>query len=406
MCSSKETITKGVKVRISKGDTVHVKHTDSRGQTSKMAKVLEVTRQGCHVRIGDISGKEQMIFWPKLGRYPNGPWGKTAFSKEVSKKKTSKETSKKILPVVCARTSSLVDEYTEKISHSRATKLACRVVEKNITLDEENGAYVHFTPKLSKRWLDASEGKNRRKLSWKEVELTQSEMEAGNWSPRTGTPVQVDKDGFAVNGQTRLTAAMYAGLTIKLYVIFGVTKKEEATATDIGKVRSHAVCLNLKSSQTSTVNAIRKHSTGNRLLGKVTPSTTGELYDYYKGFIVWFDDIPGNPEGRKLTKAGDIIAVIVRALSCGEDEKLLTAFVQYLRRNDITADIKLSKNQCSMVNKLALYLSKVKASGAEARDARTSRIEFVLKKFLTDDPLTYLRANRENIWPCPLVKGY
>lgn len=394
-------------VNLKKGDEVYARSIVNNRQVVEKVKVMEVVGRGAFCRFGNDPNKERMLLWSKMSTGPKGPWGKKAFV--TNGKPKTKGARRKV------RSEALEVKEAPKVPNSAKQKLtpmekmATDLVGKVVRLDEDDIARVSITPDLAARWLDKSEKakKNRRKVRANDVEKYMRLMVDGLWSSRTSDPIQIDKEGYMVNGQHRFWAVVLTEKTIDMRVIFGVTEAEEKYATDGGAVRTAAVSLGLKSRHVAVINAIRRHSTGARGRLKATNHEIEKLYEFYKPHIEWFDNIPGTAAGKSVTRPSDIAAVLIRAKSCGEDTNLLTAFVQALRRDMFSPGLEtlVNSDRLMMVNKLAHLLKTVKTSSDQDRNERTSKTEWVLQRFIENRSFTRVCSNQEKIWPCPLLSN-
>ena len=388
---------------VAKGDEIYVRNTDSKTPPAFRAVVKEVVGRGCFVCMDGDTNKRRMVLWSKLGWRPEGPWGKKSLLNGHKPSKKKRKTRKRSLVV---QEAPVVPSSSMK-TLSPTERLATELVGEVTRLDEKDCAYVLITPTLASRWLDRSDGKNRRKLRNPHVDRYQKIMEEGLWSSRTGDPISIDKSGYMINGQHRLWAVVLSGLSIEMRVIFGVTEDEEKHATDAGNVRTAAVSLKILSRHAATLNAIRRHATGNRNTDPSTNHEVERMWEHYRRHIEWFDSIPGTTTGKAVTRPTDIVGVILRARDCGEDSDLLTAFVQALRRDKLNPGLEhhVNADRTDMVNQLARYLQGIKATSDPSRNERTAKVEWVLKRFLEDRPFSRVFANQEKLWPCPLVQG-
>lgn len=382
-------------MNLQKGSTVFVREQSGKRTIARAATVIEVVGRGAYVEFAN--NVTRMVMWSKLGSSENGPWGKKAFLNGKKKKF--------ILTEPAPATPSVPAAKWDKLSASE--KLAADKVGKVIKLDDKGGAYVLITPDMANRWLVTSKEKNIRSIRPPTVERYQRSMEAGNWSSRTGTAIMFDKDGVMVNGQHRMWAIVLSDMSIELYVLFGVTQEEKMYGVDNGDGRSPAICLQVPAKHIAIINSIRRHATGNRDKRRIGNDELHVFVEHYKDLLEWFDNIPSTPQGRRATRSSDIASVIIRARENGEDEDMLTAFIQILRRDPVTVEVEFSSEQVFMVDKLAHFLiAKPHGGGGEAvKDERVSKVEWVLTRFLKGLPFQKIISNQEKIWPSPLVDG-
>ena len=91
-----------------------------------------------------------------------------------------------------------------------------------------------ITPKIAGEMLEKNTS-NYRQIQNSKVNTYASEMQAGLWQ-ENGEPIVFDEDGVLKNGQHRLTAIIRANVSIKMLVVYGVSR--DVTAFDLGKIRS------------------------------------------------------------------------------------------------------------------------------------------------------------------------
>lgn len=108
---------------------------------------------------------------------------------------------------------------------------------------------VLITPDLARQWLTRSNGNRRLDLST--VGRYASEMSGNRWAVN-GESIIFDNDGYLTNGHHRLNACIQIGQPFKTTVICGVAP-ETKEVTDIGKVRTMADILSMRSVSNATI---------------------------------------------------------------------------------------------------------------------------------------------------------
>lgn len=103
--------------------------------------------------------------------------------------------------------------------------------------ERPNPELVTITPEMAQRWLATIPG-YQRKLNQKRVEAFARDMAAGNWRV-THQGIAFDVDGALADGQTRLSAVVKSGATIRAYVFRGLPR-ESVQQIDTGKSRTVA----------------------------------------------------------------------------------------------------------------------------------------------------------------------
>jgi len=390
-------------MNIQKGSKVFVKEQNGSEIRSRAATVKEVVGRGAYVVFPN--NITRMVMWSGLGLKEKGPWGKKVFEasnngRPKKKRKSFKLESPSDQPLISK----------SKLSKlSPVQRMAAELTGEVLALDKGDGAYVKITPQLATQWLALSKDVNIRNLKTATVERYQRSMENGAWNHRTGVPIMFNRDGKLVNGQHRCWAIVMADKTLEMYVLFGVTEPELLYGVDNPDKRTHANVFGVPALYIAIINSIRKYATGNRDPRGLSNDEMQPFVNHYKPYIEWYRAIPSTPQGRRTTNTADIPSVLIRAYENGEDEKLLIAFLQHLRRDPITfseEELPLSTARITMVDKLAQFLMTMHKSGGEAIKAeRVAKVEWVLNRFLRNKPFQRVYSNQEKLWPCPLVQG-
>ena len=110
---------------------------------------------------------------------------------------------------------------------------------------ELNG-WIKVTPAIAKSLLKYNI-RNYRSLKHPVVEKYANEMKSGNWV-KNGEPVVISKDGIVRNGQHRLEAVIFSGVSVVMYVIFDADPCEtydlhsKRTCVQILKAMGYPIC--------------------------------------------------------------------------------------------------------------------------------------------------------------------
>lgn len=99
-----------------------------------------------------------------------------------------------------------------------------------------------ITPSLAKQMLDGN--KNNRPLMNNLVQFYTKQMQTGRWQ-LNGDTIRLDKNGYVLDGQHRLSACVASGVPLTTYVLRGLDKDVFKTI-DCGKGRSPADFLHIE----------------------------------------------------------------------------------------------------------------------------------------------------------------
>lgn len=101
---------------------------------------------------------------------------------------------------------------------------------------------INVTPDMAREWL----GKNavNRNLSMRQVKKFVSDMKAGEWRNTHQNAIAFYEDGNLADGQHRLMAIEASGLTVRMMVAEGLTRKDGGMI-DQGRTRSVADALKI-----------------------------------------------------------------------------------------------------------------------------------------------------------------
>ena len=387
-------------MNLQKGNEVFVREQNGEKVKGRRASVKEVVGRGAYVVFPN--NITRMVMWSGLGLREKGPWGKKVFEDANGKMPKKKRKSYKL-----DQTNKALISGTKLTKLSPMRRLAAEVTGEVLELDKKDGAYVKITPALANQWLASAKGLNIRNVNTATVDRYQRSMESGTWNSRSGVPLMINRDGKLANGQHRCWAIVMSDKTQELYVIFGVTPEELKYGTDNLPPRTAANVFGVPAFHIAIINGIRKYATGNRDTRRLGNDEMEPFVKHYKPFIEWYIGIPSSPQGRKTTNVSDVAGVIIRAYENGEDEKLLTAFLQLLRRDPISyskEELPLSGARITAVDRLAQFLMSLpKDGGHRIKQERVAKLEWALNRFLRNKSFQRVNTNQEKLWPCPLV---
>lgn len=105
----------------------------------------------------------------------------------------------------------------------------------------KNAEYIEVTPEIAKQWL--SKNKRNRYLNHARRAYMANVMESGLWKD-TGDTIKFYSDGNIADGQTRLSAVVDSGCTIKFLCVFdiddeaalGIDMHRTRTLTDVARI--------------------------------------------------------------------------------------------------------------------------------------------------------------------------
>jgi len=149
---------------------------------------------------------------------------------------------------------------------------------------------VNTTPTMAQKWLSESNPHNR-KIYKNTVEAYARDMKRGMWS-LNNQGIGFDEDGELIDGQHRLTAIVWSGMTVPMLVVKGLPKNyvdghKTQETVDRNKPRSIGDILTLSHGienatlKSAVINVVAYLCT--RKATKATPSIILEIMNIYGG---------------------------------------------------------------------------------------------------------------------------
>lgn len=182
----------------------------------------------------------------------------------------------------------------------------------------ETAKWVDITPAMARKWLDEYNIHNRPVYE-STVESYARDMKYGRWR-ETNQGIGFDTEGRLTDGQQRLTAIVWSGVTVRMLVVRGLSP-ESQEVVDVGKPRGAGdiltLSLGLKNANlcvaiVRSILAIALSSSS-----KISAGTIKEIMDLYK------DEIETIMENRMSVKGliyAPTLAAFAFAAKCYKEE--------------------------------------------------------------------------------------
>lgn len=187
---------------------------------------------------------------------------------------------------------------------------------------------IEITPDVAKKWLEKNN--NNRKIDWNRVHSYAESFKKGLWQTNPET-ISFYENGSLRNGQHRLLAIVESGVTVKLWVSFGVPNDS-------------VICDNNK--QRTLQNFCQMNGQEAALCSKDVTSGVNTLFAQYNRFIVsdsvklkfiednapsllYIKRITGRKHSRLASRAAVFAAIFV-AFRSGISEETLERFIDVL----------------------------------------------------------------------------
>lgn len=283
------------------------------------------------------------------------------------------------------------------------------VAQQPLRLAGNNGAkgitteMILITPAMAEKWLEGNT--HNRKLRQDRVDEFIADLKAGRWLV-THQGIAFDENGVLIDGQHRLYAIWYSGISAKALVTRGLPLDTQYVI-DTGLPRAVHDTLTLMGSHLPGVNAttmlhaaiLRWVTLGLEGASKSTRMKAPEArqgIEKYGDAVGWACARLGAPKVRLLT--APIYAAVARAYYTSEPARL-EEFCHVLRTGQITdpsdgAAIRLRET-----------LLATTGGGKEVARARYTKTERAIRAFLDRDPISRVFAAEQELFPLPGEKA-
>lgn len=250
-----------------------------------------------------------------------------------------------------------------------------------------------ITPEFARDVMQKRNTMNRT-LNWPRVEKYMRDIHAGDFAT-INNGIGFYEDGTLADGQHRLSAIAEAGMPCRVFVTFGMEKKDVA-AIDEGRPRSNfdvAKLLGIEATKSglSTANYILEYK------GVKTRSSRTELLSFYERHKEAIDFVATRLNAKRLTKA-PVMAAIARAWY-NVSKPRLEEFITILN------DGKYNNSADEAAYKLRewLLLGADKNTGS-ARAEVYRKTEAAIVNFIAGKSFTRLFGTKEEQFPLPEEK--
>ena len=242
---------------------------------------------------------------------------------------------------------------------------------------------ILITPEIAKEYLLKKE-KNRR-IDPKLVEKFASDMREDEWR-LTHQGIAFLKNGNLFDGQTRLTAIVKTGISVRMRVTRGLSRLD-AAVTDQGKSRTIGDAIEIgnlsewiESRDTALARSILN------IKWSISPTMAVVMDDAMKPTLLFVKKAV--KKKRKSVTAAKVLAVIALAHLNGADETRLAEFCDIL-----VTGIPLNEDDSAVI-RVRDYLM-------DHRLIDTRKIHVALHAFLDHKPLRYLRTSETKLYEIP-----
>jgi hypothetical protein len=251
------------------------------------------------------------------------------------------------------------------------------------------------TPQMAQEWLDGA-NINNRNLSKATVQRYASDMTSGHWQDTHQNVIAFYADGTLADGQHRLAAIVRSGVSVSMFVAYGL-QKTAVEAIDQGRARSMADVMAMSgvlrdgkypSNVVAMMNVIR-YAEGH-VSGIPTAHEMARAITRMSDGINFSLDVMTNARGR-LQQASVRAALAVAYYGCGRDK--LVQFASVLCDGMPTSPG--DQTIVTIRNRIVLFET---PAGQKARSDFYKMVLRFIKSYESGKILTMAKTGSELVW--------
>jgi hypothetical protein len=254
-----------------------------------------------------------------------------------------------------------------------------------------------ITPPQARIWLDAAEGRNKRKLDVHHRDFLAGQMTAGEWREDAADPVRFNGDGLLVDGQHRISAILKSGVSLRMLVVRGLSS-EAVEVIDCGKVRNLSVRTGTPKKEAALYQAIRRyfHPSGRQRNAWNSKMSVGMLREYQETYGVSAAFVLGLPDTAKRPNNSPFHAAIALAHHGGAEPFFLETFVSTVRTGRIYGDPVRDETALKLTRYFDQRTGRQRGALCYMDWAKTT--QYVLDKYIRRRQCKQLRVGQGVIW--------
>lgn len=255
---------------------------------------------------------------------------------------------------------------------------------------------VDITPEMAKAFLEKNHP-NQRTINKTHVRSLVADMRSGAWVTN-GDSIRFDEEGYLIDGQKRLTAAVEAGITLKDTMIVHNLPAESFKTIDQGQSRNTRQVLNM-----SGIDASAFEVTLTRALGwgpndcsykRYTQDQLTNLYLEHREAIR-FAARPYSAKASEAIFSAPVRVVVAKAYICGADKEALAAFLTAF--DCLYPTYEPDKNATT----LAKFVMNARDKKRETLEDLYRKTQSAVQAYLKGQVLQTLKGVKEDLYKIP-----